>query len=200
MGRTRIDGDQVQAESLTGSDILDDSIELVDISQSAKNNFQNALLDTSLIDLTANTIRGGIEQLANRHFGKDAFVFTKEQNETNTGTIFDTYHDVTFTVNEQTGKNKYIVIFNYFWSHSRVQDDIIVQHSLDNSINLWEMRKEPKDANQNQRIDGTFISQITNLTAGNHTLQLNYRPSDNGRVSRMYRSIIFGWRVEWYFL
>jgi hypothetical protein len=196
MGRTRIDGDQVQDETLTGADVLDNSLELVDISQTAKDNFQNQLLDTSAVDLNSNTIRGGIEELANRHFGKDFASDTKEASETTSGSAFNLYHQINFNVNDTSGVNKYKVEFNYFWGHNSASNDIIVQHLLDNTTNLWEMIKEPKDSGTDQRIDGTFIAYVDNLSQGSHSLELYYRPSTASRVSRMYRSTISVWRVE----
>lgn len=196
MPRTRIDGDQVQDESLTGADVLDDSLELVDISQTAKDAFQDQLLDTSLVDLTSNTIRGGIEELANRHFGKDFTADTRQVDETTSGGTFTLYHQITFNVTETTGTNRYRVEFNYFWSHDSASNDIRVQHFIDNTTNLYEMRLETKDQNADQRNPATFVAYVDNLSQGSHTLELYYRPASANRVSRMHRSAISAWRVS----
>lgn len=63
MGRTEIDGDQVQDESLTGDDVKDASLTLDDISQPALDDIENqAGFDPSGTPLTSTTIGDAIRE------------------------------------------------------------------------------------------------------------------------------------------
>jgi hypothetical protein len=156
---------------------------------------QDIPFDPSLVDLTSTETQSAIEELANRHYGKDFAEQIKEASETVSGGAFVTYDTLTFNVSDTSGVNKYRLAFNYLWGHNSASNDIRVEHRLD-GVNIFEMRKEPKDPGTDQRIDGSFVSYVENLSQGTHSISLAYRPATANRTSRMYRSNLEVWRVE----
>ena len=90
--------------------------------------------------------------------------------------------------------NTQIVLKNFHWNHNSASNDIRVQYVLDGGV-ISEMRVEPKDPNNDQRIPGTYIDVLSNLSQGAHTLEIQFRPATASRVSRMFRATIDTWRV-----
>ena len=118
--------------------------------------------DPSLVDISNTNVQGAIEALASRNYGKDFAEQIKEVSESTSGGTFDVYDTLNFTVNDTSGTNKYRLSFNYFWGHSSASNDIRVEHRLD-GVNIFQMRQEPGDQGNDQRIDGTFIHYVENL-------------------------------------
>lgn len=156
---------------------------------------QDIPFDPSSVDLISTNGQAAIEELANRNYGKDASSKTKEVDEFTTGTVFSEYDSLVFTVNDNSGSNKYRIAANFFYGHNSASNDIRARLTLDGSP-VYEIRVEPKDSGIDQRLPAHIVDYPVNLTNGNHTIGLEYRPSSGNRVSRMYRSTLEVWRVS----
>lgn len=128
-------------------------------------------------------------------FGRDSISKTKVASETTTGGSFVTYDTLTFNVSDTGGVNKYRLNADFLWGHNAGGNDIRVQIVLDGSA-VKELRIEPKDPGTDQRIQNNLLYYAENLSQGNHTLELQYRPSVGNRISRMYESVIECWRQQ----
>jgi len=137
-----------------------------------------------------------IEALGNNPWGKDFNVEEKTASETTTGSSFTTYSVLNFTVTDTSVVNKYRVNADFLWGHNSGSNDIRIRMLFDGVQLGEELRIEPKDSGRDQRLQNNILEFPTNLTSGNHSVSLQYRPSSTSRVSRMYRSKIEVWRVE----
>lgn len=146
-------------------------------------------------DLTSFNSQAAIEELANRHYGKDFDSKTKESGEDTTGNSFDEYDNLAFNVSDTSGTNKYRIAVNFFYGHSSASNDIRARLLLDGA-SVYEIRVEPKDPSTAQRIPAFIIDYPENLSNGSHNISLEYRPASSSKVSRMYRSTLEVWRVE----
>lgn len=155
---------------------------------------EDIVFDPSTSDLTAIEVQTALEQLAGRNFGKDFSVAEKEASESTTGNSFDTYSSLTFNVSEAS--NKFRLNSDFYWGHNAASNDIRVRVQLDGTTLGSEIRIEPKDTGTDQRIQNNILRYVDNLSVGSHTLDLQYKPSSNSKVSRMYSSTIESWRVE----
>lgn len=127
-------------------------------------------------------------------FGMNKAWSKKQANETTTGNSWAVYDTLDFTVTD-SAVNEFRVNVDFFWGHSNVSNDIRVQFLLDGNLIGNEMRVEPKDAGSDQRYQNNILDYLTNLSLGDHTLTLRYRPATNNRISRLYYSIIEAWRI-----
>lgn len=156
---------------------------------------QDIPFDPSSVDLVGTNSQLAIEELANRHYGKDFIELTKEASETTTGGSFTTYSTLTFNVSDSSGSNKYRLNASFNWGHNAASNDIRIRTRIDGT-NIDELRIEPKDAGTDQRFQNNIVSYEVNLSQGNHVFDIQYRPATASRVSRMYRSVLEVWRVE----
>ena len=150
-------------------------------------------------DISVTTLNDGSnEQLEISYtapaFGKDFARQTKDADETATGTTFDEYDSLTFAVTE-TATNTYRCNIDFYWGHNSGSNDIRVRLMVDGVQQGEELRIEPKDAGADQRIQNNLLRYVNNLSVGNHTLSIEYRPSVGSRISRMFYSTIEVWRV-----
>lgn len=130
-----------------------------------------------------------------REFGQDYDGQKKVASETNSSNSFDVYDTLNFNTSEVSGTNTYRVQAWFSWGHNSAANDIRVQLVLD-SVVVHEMRVEPKDTGSDQRIPGIIVDLPEDLAQGAHTLELQYRPANSSRVSRMYASVLEVWRVK----
>jgi hypothetical protein len=151
--------------------------------------------DPTTSDLTQADVQLALVELANRHFGKDAKSQIKFASETTTGNAFDEYDSMTFAVTN-SAVNKFRCNIDFYWGHDATSNDIRVRLMVDGAQQGEEMRIEPKDAGTDQRIQNNLLRYVENLSIGNHTLSLEYRPANASRTSRMYYSTIEVWRTE----
>lgn len=135
-----------------------------------------------------------LEDLVNV-FGLDSDESTRTTSLAVTGSSFTTYDTLNFTTTETSGTNKYRIACDFLWSHNSAANDIRVQLIIDANPPI-EIRMEPKDANNDQRISSSLIAYVSNLSAGAHTATLQFRPATASRVSTLYRSVIEVWRTE----
>lgn len=134
-------------------------------------------------------------QLNGMVFGRDAKSQIKDADETTTGSSFDEYDSMSFAVTD-SATNKFRCNVNFVWGHNSAANDIRVRLMVDGTQQGEEFFMEPADAGTNQRLHGNILRYISNLSIGNHTLSLEYRPATSSRVSRMYQSTLEVWRVE----
>jgi len=135
------------------------------------------------------------ETLSNRNFGKDFDASLKTADETTTGSSFTVYSSLTFDVTAESTPNIYRINANFVWGHNSASNDIRVQLLLDGVQVGEELRQEPKDAGADQRYYSNILGPGLNLTAGSHTIDLQYRPATASRVSRMFQASLEVWRV-----
>ena len=126
-------------------------------------------------------------------FGADFAYKQKVASETTSGSIFTVYDTLTFNVSS-SGSNAYRVNADFVWGHNSASNDIRVQLIIDGQAER-ELRIEPKDPGTDQRYQNNILIYLENLSVGNHTVELAYRPSSASRISRMYSSVIESWRV-----
>lgn len=112
-----------------------------------------------------------------------------------TGNQFTTYAVLNFTVSLNEN-NKYRINTNFTWNHNNTSTDIRVRLLLDGAQIGEEFRVEPKDSNADQRLSDNILRYVSNLSQGNHSISLQFRPSSSSRISRMYQSTIEVWRVN----
>jgi len=134
-------------------------------------------------------------QLNSVVFGRDADSTTRIATVTVTGNSFVTYDELPFTVTESTGTNTYRLNADFFWSHGSTANDILVRVLLD-GVEVKELRIEPKDSREDQRIQNNLLHYAENLSVGNHTFTLQLRPERSNRESRVYESVIEVWRTK----
>ena len=127
-------------------------------------------------------------------FGKDFSRQIKDADETVTGTTFTEYDSLTFAVTE-SATNTFRCNIDFYWGHNSGSNDIRARLMVDGAQQGEELRIEPKDAGVDQRIQNNLLRYVDNLSIGNHTLSIEYRPSVGSRISRMYYSTIEVWRV-----
>ena len=152
-------------------------------------------VDTSNIDLTSPKLQGAVEELANRHFGKDAVNSSVQINDSKSGNSWKLYADLVSNVSDTSGTNTYRINCDFLWGHDRASNDIRVRARVDGSTEK-EIRIEPKDQGTDQRIQNNLLFYLSNLSAGNHTIELQYRPASSSRTSRMYRADLEAWRTK----
>lgn len=184
MGRTRIDGDQVQDESLTGDDVLDESLKAVDldIQDVASGIANDPIAEATIIQLI--------------NYGKNFTLVRKNTTETFSGGQFQTYETLAVNISETDPVNRYRFNAFFRWSHNSASNDIRFRLVVDGSAVSEELRIEPKDANGDQRFQNNMLHYLDNLSAGNHTIDLQVRPASANRVSTVYSCILEFWRVE----
>lgn len=151
--------------------------------------------DPSTTDLTSKKVQGAVEELANRHYGKDADNSVTQVNDTTTGNAWKLYADLEFTVSDTSGTNTYRLNSDFLWGHNSAANDIRVRVQLD-GVTQKEIQIEPKDQGTDQRIQNNILIYTSNLSQGTHTLELEYRPASSNRVSRMYRAELEVWRTK----
>lgn len=150
--------------------------------------------DNTNTDLTGTQLQEVIEELANRNFGKDYDDDLLELNDSTSGGTFKIYTAKDFNVSDDSGSNNYRVKCKFNWGHNSASNDIRVQLLVDGVLQE-EIRVEPKDAGSDQRIPDEVIASVANLSQGNHTIIMQYRPASASRVSRMYRAYTEVWRT-----
>jgi hypothetical protein len=156
---------------------------------------QDITYDPATTDLTAIQLQAAIEQLANRHYGKDFNNQSKEASETTTGGTFAIYDTLNFTVSSQQSTNRYRLNADFRWGHNSGSNDIIIDVQVD-GVTIRELRIEAKDTGTDQRYQNNILIYVDDLSAGAHTFSLRYRPATANRVSRMYSSELEVWRVS----
>lgn len=150
--------------------------------------------DNTGTDIVATTVQNAITEQASKGFGKDYSFSIRTTQLDVSGGAFQTYLTHNFNVSDDSGVNEYRANFNFHWNHKSTANDIRVQYVLDGGV-ISEMRIEPKDSGDNQRIPGTYIDILSNLSQGAHTLEIQFRPATASRVSGMFRATIDTWRV-----
>lgn len=128
-------------------------------------------------------------------FGIDFIEESKVNTETTTGASFVTYSVLNFSVSLDDANNKYRLNADFLWSHNSASNDIRVRVLLDGNP-VKEIRIEPKDAGADQRFQNNILYYANDLTVGNHSFALQYRPATASRISSMYESVIECWRVN----
>jgi len=167
----------------------------LDFSKFVKNRLASLLsFDNAGTDLSGNNAQDTIVELAARHFGKDALLKEKNDSETVTGSNFLPYDSASFNANGAT--NRYLLAAFCLYGHRSASNDIRFRLNLNNGSKIVEARVEPKDAGSDQRIPGMILFEGANLSQGVNNISLEYRPASASKVSRMYFSLIFAWRIS----
>lgn len=160
---------------------------------------ENSLFDPSGSTLTETTTQRAIEELSSivdsLVFGLDKDEKVKEVSESTSGSSFTTYDSITFAVTETTGTNTYRLNADCLWGHDSASNDIRIRVQLD-GVTEKEIQIEPKDTGTDQRIQNNLLIYANNLSLGNHTFALQYRPQTASRVSYMYSSVLEVWRTK----
>ena len=151
--------------------------------------------DPTNTDLTGTQLQSVLEELANRHFGKDYDDDLVEISDSTSGGTFKVYTAKNFNVSDTSGTNKYRVKCKFNWGHNSASNDIRVQ-LLVNGVLQEEIRVEPKDPGADQMIPSEVITSVSNLSQGTNTIIMQYRPASAARVSRMFRAYTEVWRTE----
>lgn len=128
-------------------------------------------------------------------YGEDFNSIIKDSTETTSGNQFSNYSTLNFNVSRNEA-NRYRLNAEFFWSHNSASNDIRIRVLLDGNQVAQELRIEPKDSGSDQRIQNNILFYAQNLSIGNHTFQLQYRPASSSRVSRMHYSTLECWRVS----
>ena len=183
-GRTEIDGDQIQEETVTGADILDESIKSTDV------DLPN--LATGIVNnpTAIQTIDGALV------FGNDRAEITRQESVTVTGSAFVSYETLDFNVSDTSGTNKYRLNLSFKWSHDSASNDGRFRMYLDGAFVGEEIRIEPKDQGSDQRIQNNILHYAENLSQGSHTLELRFRPSTASRDTTVHKAVIEAWRFS----
>ena len=186
------------ASAPANSMYLDQSTQILYFNSASGNNWrqlraQDVAFDNTGTELGASDVAAALGEL-DRPFGKDFASQIKEINETTTGGAFSVYDSLIFNVTAPA-TNRYRLNCDFYWGHDSASNDIRVQALIDGSL-IKEVRIEPKDPGIDQRIQNNILTYVDDLSAGNHTLTLQYRPATASRDSSMYKSTLEVWRVS----
>lgn len=113
-----------------------------------------------------------------------------------TGTTFNPYDNDTFAVSGPDTTNKYRISCQFICNHNSASNDFRARLLVDGQQVGEERRVEPKDAGADQRPDYEFKWYLNDLSIGNHTYAVEFRPATGSRITRVYQSITEIWRVN----
>jgi hypothetical protein len=197
MARSKIDGDQIQDETITGANVLDESITIDDLQSYSLTTLRDSQIVSPALDeiIIYNSTNSKWENKPIPRYGKDFNSQIKEVDESTTGGTFAVYDTLNFNVTSQEAANKYRFNADFLYGHNSASNDIRVRIMVD-GVTIKEMRTEVKDPGTDQRVPGSLLSYLENMTVGPHTLTLEYRPATASRQSRMYQSTLEVWRSE----
>lgn len=147
---------------------------------------------------------GKLQAQANKNTLLNFKDFARESNgEVNNTNTLETFLRLTTDLPED---GNYKVTCSYQWSLNDAADDFVAEFDLDLGTQLFRHQQEPKDAagagislpntqggNTNtgtNNIHLAHFSDVLNLTAGEHTFDLNYRCNSGGDAAAIYRACI----------
>ena len=73
----------------------------------------------------------------------------------------------------------YRIGWTFTWGNGSASNSTIVRIQQDDSIDLWQMQAEPKDAGTDQQNPAEGLAQVT-LTAGTHTFDMDFTTTMGG--------------------
>lgn len=89
----------------------------------------------------------------------------------------------------------YLIEFSFTWRADSTSYDIDAQILQDSTDTLWQMREEPEDLSSDQRIPAGGFAQVT-LTAGVHTFELQFAPTNASITAYVYNRRAVMWRTD----
>ena len=186
------------ASAPANSMYLDQATQILYFNPTAGNNWrqmraQDVFFDNTGTDIGATDVQNALANL-DRPFGKDFAFQIKETDETTSGGSFTVYDSLTFNVSAPA-TNRYRLNCDFVWGHNSASNNIRFRTTIDGST-IKELRIEPKYAGTDQRFQNNILTYIDDLSPGNHTFEIEYRPATASRVSRAYRSVLEVWRIS----
>lgn len=139
----------------------------------------------------------GIELGFGSAFGLDHFEDQKNVTETTTSTIFQTYLSVNY--NGLTSGAKYRVAVRWVWGYGSGSNDYRGRLLINSSQVGEELRMEPKDAGNDQRIHSNmwfYLEVPSDLNTSANTIEYQYASSSNGNQARTYACYFEFWRIS----
>lgn len=88
----------------------------------------------------------------------------------------------------------YRVGWSFEWGYSAGNNDFQARVQVDNTTTLLSHRTEPQDTGADQQHGVGGFGYVT-LTAGTHTIDLDYASSDNSSTARIWNARLEIWRV-----
>lgn len=155
---------------------------------------QDIGFDPTGLETSATDVQEAIAEQVERAYGKDFAVATRDTTLRASSTSFTEYLSLNFTVTAPA-LNQYRLNSYFVWGHSSTSNDGRARVLVDGN-NVGEIRIEPKDTGNNQRIPDNILSYLDDLSPGDHTVSLQLRPSNNGNTTSFYKGIIELWRVK----
>lgn len=128
--------------------------------------------------------------------------FQTVKDESITTTVSDTFTTKLRLTTTDLPAGSYHIGWNYQWNYNQGTTDFVGQVSLDSGAKLlMEHRQEPKDvggsgpggSNQRHQLSGYAIE---TLTAGVHTIDIDYAAGVAGQIAAIWNSRLVLWRVS----
>lgn len=134
------------------------------------------------------------EDLANRHYGKDfSHQFTNNLLTTSNNEL--SYDTLNFSVTAENTPNKYRTAINLYWNASKDNESFIGRLYFDGTLEK-EIEISPSSRDASTREANTLLYYPTNLSTGNHTLELRFLSTKGNTTARVYQADFEVWRVE----
>lgn len=87
----------------------------------------------------------------------------------------------------------YFILWSFEWRYDGSNDDFFAQVEIDDTTQIMEMEVEPVYTGNWHPASG---HRVIDLTAGNHTIDIDYRTTDSGKTAYIDRARITVFRVE----
>lgn len=139
---------------------------------------------------------GKFKNIKQPRFGNDFNEITRDVVQSFTGTAWQSYSTLNFSVTGPDFLNKYRFFLNFLWRHSSIANGAQFRIVLDGVQLGSVLQIEPQDKGADQRIDGALLRYSSNLSIGSHSLQFQVKPFNSNQTTTIHQSVMEVWRVQ----
>lgn len=128
-------------------------------------------------------------------FGTDFAEITSDAVQGFTGVAWQTYSTLNFNVTGPDTLNKFRFNLNFLWRHSTIANGARFRLLVDAVQIGAVIQIEPQDSGADQRIDGTLLRYVSNLSIGAHTALFQVQPVNSLQTTTVHQATLETWRV-----
>lgn len=129
-------------------------------------------------------------------FGTDFAEITRDAVQDFTGAAWQTYVTLNFSVTGPDILNKFRFNTNFLWRHDSISNGARFRLLVD-AVQIGDVIQiEPKDSGVDQRIDGTLLRYVSDLSIGAHTALVQVQPANSSRITTVHQATLETWRVS----